>query len=97
MRRTLVSVFLFLIGTVVAASAATAVSDYRQQRFIARNPTTLRALPGVRTDTGNVKQPYPARYYGDVSRGIQGCRWLMQRGIDTDNPNWVQRYRGCQQ
>jgi len=32
-----------------------------------------------------------------VSRGFQGCRWLMQRGIDTDNPNWVQRYRGCQQ
>ena len=96
MRRTLVSGLLFMIGTVVAASAAT-VSDYRQQRFIARNPTTLRTLPGVRTDTGNVKQPYPARFYGDVSRGIQGCRWLMQRGIDTNNPNWVQRYRGCQQ
>jgi len=97
MRRTLVGGFLMLAATVVAANAATAVSDYRQQRFIARNLSSLRTTPGVRTDTGNVKQPYPARYYGDVSRGIQGCRWLMQRGIDTDNPNWVQRYRGCQQ
>jgi hypothetical protein len=97
MRRTLISGFLLMMGTMVAASAATAVSDYRQQRFIASNPMALRTLPGVRTDTGNVKQPYPARFYGDVSRGIQGCRWLMQRGIDTNNPNWVQRYRGCQQ
>jgi hypothetical protein len=96
MRRTLVLGLLVMAGTVTAANATT-VSDYRQQRFIARNSTTLRTMPGVRMDSGNVKQPYPARFYGDVSRGIQGCRWLMQRGIDTDNPNWVQRYRGCQQ
>ena len=97
MRCTLVPGFLMMAATVVAAHAAATVSDYRQQRFIARNSTSVRTIPGVRTDTGSVKQPYPARYYGDVSRGIQGCRWLMQRGIDTDNPNWVQRYRGCQQ
>jgi hypothetical protein len=97
MRRSLVSGSFVLVASLVTANAATTALDYRQQRFIARNPTTLRASPGVRTDTGSVKQPYPARYYGDVSRGIQGCRWLMQRGIDTDNPNWVQRYRDCQQ
>ena len=97
MRRTLVLGLLLLAGPVVAVNAASLASDYRQQRFIAGNPTTLRTTPGVRADTGNVKQPYPARFYGDMSRGIQGCRWLMQRGIDTDNPNWVLRYRGCQQ
>src|SRR5919204_875150 len=96
MKRTLVLGIFLVAASLVTANAATTALDYRQQRFIARNPTTPRILPGVRADTGNVKQPYPARYYGDVGRGIKDCRWLMQRGIDTDNPNWVQRYRGCQ-
>jgi hypothetical protein len=44
-----------------------------------------------------VRQPYTPRFFGDVSRGIQGCRWLMQRAIETNNCNWLQRYRACAQ
>jgi len=33
----------------------------------------------------------------DVSRGIQSYRWLMERAIETNNRNWLQRYRACAQ
>lgn len=47
----------------------------------------LRAGPAVRKDGASVRQPYPPRFYGDVSRGIKGCRWLMERAIETNNRN----------
>jgi hypothetical protein len=55
----------------------------------------LRAGPAVRNDSDSVRQPYPSRYYSDVSRGIKGCGWLMDRAIRTNNKNWLQRYRAC--
>lgn len=33
----------------------------------------------------------------DVSRGIQSYRWLMECAIETNNRNWLQRYRACAQ
>jgi len=40
-----------------------------------------------------VRQPYPQRFFGDVSRGIKGRQWLIERAIETNNRNWLQRYR----
>ena len=97
MRRTLVSGLLLMAGVAVATNAAAATVDYRQQSFIARGSDALRTGPAARKDSDNVRQPYPSRFYGDESRGIQGCRWLMQRAIETNNRNWLQRYRACAQ
>lgn len=99
MRRVWLSGLLLLAGSMLAADAAAAASaaDYDRQRFIARNSTTLRSIPGIRRDSDNVRQPYPPRFYSDVGRGIQDCRWLMERAIETNNRNWLQRYRGCAQ
>ena len=89
---------LLVIASVVSATEASAATpSYTQQRFIARGSDALRAGPAIRNDSDSVRQPYPPRFYSDESRGIQGCRWLMQRAIDTNNRNWLQRYRGCAQ
>jgi hypothetical protein len=88
---------LVMASTVSATEASAAAPNYAQQRFIARDLNTLRSIPAFRKDSDSVRQPYPPRYYSDVSRGIQGCRWLMERAIETNNRNWLQRYRGCAQ
>ncbi len=98
MRRTLVSGLLLMAGAALATDATAAspnYSIYRDQRFIARGSDALRAAPALRNDSDSVRQPYPSRFYGDVSRGIRGCRWLMERAITTNNRNWLQRYRAC--
>ena len=86
-----------MASTVSAVAAKITAPSYAQQRFIARNLNTLRTIPAFRNDSDSVRQPYPPRFYSDVSRGIKGCRWLMERAIETNNRNWVQRYRGCAQ
>jgi hypothetical protein len=98
-RRVWLSGLVLLAGSMLAADAAAAVSpaDYDRQRFIARNSTTLRSIPGISRDSDRVRQPYPPRFYSDVGRGSQDCRWLMERAIETNNRNWLQRYRGCAQ
>lgn len=91
----------WLVSLLVIASAASAMAaspttpSYTQQRFIARGSDASRAGPAVRNDSDSVRQPYPSRFYGDVSRGIKGCSWLMDRAIRTNNKNWLQRYRAC--
>jgi hypothetical protein len=42
-----------------------------------------------------VKPPYPARYYSEPKHSTMGCAWLMRRAIDTNNKNWLARYRSC--
>jgi hypothetical protein len=86
-----------MASTVPATEASAAPSSYAQQRFIALNSNTLRSIPAFRRDSDSVRQPYPPRFYSDESRGIKGCRWLMERAIETNNRNWLQRYRGCAQ
>jgi hypothetical protein len=87
---------LLLIASAASAMAASpATPSYTQQRFIARGSDALRAGPAVRNDSDSVRQPYPSRYYSDVSRGIKGCGWLMDRAIRTNHKNWLQRYRAC--
>ena len=87
---------LLLIASAASAMAASpATPSYTQQRFIARGSDALRAGPAVRNDSDSVRQPYPSRYYSDVSRGIKGYSWLMDRAIRTNNKNWLQRYRAC--
>ena len=87
---------LLVIASAVSARAASpATPNYTQQRFIARGSDALRAGPAARNDSDSVRQPYPSRFYGDVSRGIKGCSWLMDRAIRTNNKNWLQRYRAC--
>jgi hypothetical protein len=78
-----------------ALRAGPAVRNHsdRQQPFIAPGSEALRAGK----DSDSVRQPYPPRFYGDVSRGIKDCRWLMERAIVTNNRNWLQRYRACAQ
>ncbi len=83
--------------TAPAADAAAGPIDYRQQRFIARGIDTTRPRIPLRSDPSSLRQPYPSRFYSEESRGIKGCRWLMQRAIETKNTNWLQRYRGCAQ
>jgi hypothetical protein len=80
----LVSGLVLMAGVAVATYAAAATVGYRQQPFIARRSDALRACPAVRKDSESVRQPYPPRFYSDVSRGIQGCRWLMERAIETN-------------
>jgi hypothetical protein len=46
-----------------------------------------------RKDT--IKPPYPHQYYDDTERGNYGCHWMAQRAIDTNNRNWMARYRAC--
>lgn len=94
MRRSL-SGLLVIVSVVLATDAGAATPSYTQQRFIARGSDALRAGPSIRNDSDSVRQPYPPRFYGDESRGIQGCGWLMRRAIDTNNRNWLQRYRAC--
>lgn len=91
MRRTLVSALLLIAGV------ATVTNTYRQQPFIARGSETLRSAPAVRKGGDGVRHPYMPRFYSDVSRGIKGCRWLMECAIETNNSNWLQRYRACAQ
>jgi hypothetical protein len=86
---------LTIASIALATDAGAATPSYNQQRFIARGSDALRAGPSVRNDSDSVRQPYPPRFYQDESRGIQGCGWLMQRAIDTNNRNWLQRYRAC--
>jgi hypothetical protein len=89
---------LLLIASAVSAMAASpATPSYTQQRFIARGSDTLRTAPAMRNDSDSVRPPYPPRFYSDEGRGIQDCRWLMQRAINTNNRNWLQRYRACAQ
>lgn len=42
-----------------------------------------------------IKPPYPHQYYDDTKRGNYGCHWLAQRAIETNNRNWMTRYRAC--
>ena len=84
-----------IAGITLVTDAGAATPSYTQQRFIARGSDALRAGPAIRNDSDSVRSPYPPRFYSDESRGIQGCRWLMQRAIDTNNRNWLQRYRAC--
>jgi hypothetical protein len=93
--RHLLSGLLMIASVTLATDAGAATPSYSQQRFIARGSDTLRAGPPVRNDSDSVRQPYPPRFYQDESRGIQGCGWLMRRAIDTNNRNWLQRYRAC--
>jgi len=87
---------LLLISCVVLApDAGAATPSYSQQRFIARGSDALRAGPAIRNDSDSVRPPFPPRFSSDVSRGIEGCGWLMRRAIDTNNRNWLQRYRAC--
>jgi len=46
-------------------------------------------------DRDRIKPPYPYQYYGDTSRGNYGCYRYARRGIDTNNRNWLARYRAC--
>jgi len=93
-RRSL-SGLLAIMSAVLTAQGNAATLSYTQQRFIARGSDALRAGPSIRNDSDSVRQPYPPRFYQDESRGIQSCGWLMRRAIDTNNLNWLQRYRGC--
>jgi hypothetical protein len=86
---------LMIASITLATHAGAATPPYTQQRFVARGSDALRAGPAIRNDSDSVRQPYPPRFYQDESRGIQSCRWLMQRAIDTNNRNWLQRYRAC--
>ena len=95
MRRTLVSGLVVMAGVAVATYAALRPS-VRPQPFSLVDRTRC-ALARRRKDSDSVRQPYPPRFYRDVSRGIQGCRWLMERAIETNNRNWLQRYRACVQ
>ena len=84
---------LLLIASAVSGMAASpATPSYAQQRFIARG-SELRVGPAPRNDSDSLRQPYPSRFYGDVSRGIKGCSWLMDRAIRTNNKNIRCRYR----
>jgi hypothetical protein len=42
-----------------------------------------------------IKPPYPYQYYDDTKRGNYGCHWMARRAIDTNNRNWLARYRAC--
>jgi hypothetical protein len=42
-----------------------------------------------------IKPPYPYQYYDDTKRGNYGCHWMAQRAIETNNRNWMTRYRAC--
>jgi hypothetical protein len=42
-----------------------------------------------------IKPPYPYQYYNDTKRGNYGCHWMAQRAIETNNRNWMTRYRAC--
>ena len=101
MRRSLVSGFVLVAAVVLVTNAAAATLSYRQQsyrqhRSVTRGLDALRNYDdAIRKDSDRVRQPYPPRFYGDVSRGIKGCRWLMERAIETNNRNWLQRYRAC--
>jgi len=101
--RRFVSGLLFMAAIVPATNAAAATlsqgqQGYIQQRSVTRGLDALRnADSAIRKDSDRVRQPYPPRFYGDVSRGIKGCRWLIERAIETNNRNWVQRYRACTQ
>jgi hypothetical protein len=95
--RRLLAVLLVMASPVAATEASAALSSYAQQRFIAGNSNSLRSIPAFRRDSDSVRQPYPPHFYSDESRGVQGCRWLMERAIETKNRNWLQRYRGCAQ
>ena len=101
MRWSLISGLLLMVAIVPVTNAAAATlsypqQSYRQQRSVTRGLDALRRHDSaIRKDSDRVRQPYPPRFYGDVSRGIKGCRWLMERAIETNNRNWLQRYRAC--
>jgi hypothetical protein len=84
-----------MVAVVLATDAVEAATlSYRQQGSITTGRDALRNYDSaIRKDS--VRQPYPPRFYGDVNRGIKGCRWLMERAIETNNRNWLQRYRAC--
>jgi hypothetical protein len=86
---------LVIVSVALATETRAATPSYTQKRFIARGSDALRTPPSTRNGSDSVRQPYPPRFYGDESRGIQGCGWLMRRAIDTNNRNWLQRYRAC--
>ena len=64
MRRTLVSGLALMASVAVATNAAAATLDYRQQLSSLGDRTRCTG-PAVRNE------PYPPRFYGDVSRGIK--------------------------
>jgi hypothetical protein len=94
-RRSLGSSLSLMVAVVLATDAVEAATlSYRQQGSITTGRDALRNYDSaIRKDS--VRQPYPPRFYGDVNRGIKGCRWLMERAIETNNRNWLQRYRAC--
>jgi hypothetical protein len=96
-RRSLVSSLSLMVAVVLATDAGEAATQsYRPQGSITSGRDALRNYDStIRKDSDRVRQPYPPRFYGDVSRGIKGCRWLMERAIETNNRNWLQRYRAC--
>ena len=58
-----------------------------------RNSVSSLHDSALRKGSDGVRQPYPPRFFGYVSHGIKGCRWLIERAIETNNRNWLQRYR----
>ena len=44
---------------------------------------------------GDLREPYPYRYYSDTDRSPGSCRRYAQRAIATKNANWWTRYRAC--
>jgi hypothetical protein len=96
-RRSLVSSLSLMVAVVLATDAGKAATlSYRQQGSITTGRDALRNYDSaIRKDSDRVRQPYPPRFYGDVNRSIKGCRWLMERAIETKNRNWLQRYRAC--
>lgn len=75
--RRFVSGLLFMAAIVPATNAAAATlsqgqQSYIQQRSVTRGLDALRnADSAIRKDSDRVRQPYPPRFYGDVSRGIK--------------------------
>jgi len=95
-RRSLVSSLPLMAAVALVTNAAAATLSYRQQGSITSGRDALRNYDSaIRKDSDRVRQPYPPRFNGDASRGIKGCRWLMERAIETNNRNWLQRYRAC--
>jgi hypothetical protein len=87
-------------GAPVGSGAA---RDYRPNVPRVGEPYSGRPVPyrmnrdygDSNTESKRIKQPYPAEYYYDTSRGNDGCYKYAKRAIDTNNRNWWKRYQAC--
>lgn len=95
----LIAGVLAVVGAMLGASAQAGPLDSRQPGAVYRlpGPEAQRSGPAAqaRRDLDRVRPPYPPSYYRDTDRSSQGCAWLMDRAIRTNNKNWLQRYRAC--